>query len=381
MDFIDEIEALAARIPETLKFIQTEEATKTALIMPFVRALGYNTEDPREVVPEFIADAGDGKGEKVDYAIMKDAQPVIIIECKSAGTNLADQDAAQLSRYFNTTDVRFAVLTNGLVYRFYSDLDRSNRMDATPFLEFDILQFEDALVDELKRFTKTTFDEDSTVQAATELKYTGEIKRILTQQLREPSDEFVRFFTSKVYTGRMTQTVRERFAQRTREALNQYVNERVYDRLKSAMATEGDSLPKGPVTVPESSPSEEPIAVREDQDITTTDDELQAFYIVKTLLHDVVDVRRIEMRDAKSFCAIHLDHTNRKPICRLWFNRTQKYLGLIDAQKREDRVPIDDLDDVYKYADRLKATVRFYDQPSSQETTQEERQSSPIAES
>jgi len=90
MDFIDEIKTLAARMPETLKFIQTEEATKTALIMPFVRALGYNTEDPREVVPEFIADAGDKKGEKVDYAIMKDGQPVIIIECKSAETKLAD---------------------------------------------------------------------------------------------------------------------------------------------------------------------------------------------------------------------------------------------------------------------------------------------------
>jgi len=366
MDFIDEIKALASRIPETLKFIQTEEASKTALVMPFVRALGYNTEDPREVVPEFIADAGDRKGEKVDYAIMKDGKPVVLIECKSSGTELADQDATQLSRYFNTTDVRFAVLTNGVVYRFYSDLDRSNRMDTTPFLEFNMLEFEDALVDELKRFAKTTFDEDSTVLAATELKYTREIKRILAQQLREPSDEFVRFFTSQVYSGRMTQTIRERFAQRTREALNQYVNERVYDRLKSAMATEGDSLPVEPIVAPEASASDEPPSGREEPDIVTTDEELQAFYIVKTLLHDVVDVRRIEMRDAKSFCAIHLDHTNRKPICRLWFNRTQKYLGLIDEQKREERVPIDDLDDVYKYADRLKATVRYYDQPEPQ---------------
>ena len=139
MDFIDEIKALAARIPDILQFIQTEEATKTALVMPFVRALGYDTENPREVVPEFIADVGDRKGEKVDYAIMKDGKPVILMECKSAGTTLADQEAAQLSRYFTTTDVRFAVLTNGLVYRFYSDLDRANRMDTTPFLEFNML--------------------------------------------------------------------------------------------------------------------------------------------------------------------------------------------------------------------------------------------------
>lgn len=364
MDFIDEIKVLAARIPETLEFIQTEEAAKTALIMPFVRALGYNTEDPREVVPEFIADVGDRKGEKVDYAIMKDGKPVILIECKSAANGLADQDAAQLSRYFTITDVRFAVLTNGLVYRFYSDLDRSNRMDTSPFLEFKMLEFEDSHVDELKRFAKSSFDEDSTVQAATELKYTGEIKRILAEQLREPSDEFVRFFTSQVYSGRMTQPIRERFAQRTREALNQYVNERVYDRLKSAMATEGDALSMKPVAVSEGSLSEESISDTEESDIVTTDEELQAFYIVKTLLHDVVDVRRIEMRDAKSFCAIYLDHTNRKPICRLWFNRTQKYLGLIDVEKNEERVPISDLDDIYQYAARLKATIGFYNSPS-----------------
>ena len=368
MDFIDEIKALATRIPETLEFIQTEEAAKTALVMPFVRALGYNTEDPREVVPEFIADAGDRKGEKVDYAIMQDGKPVILIECKSAGTDLAGQDAAQLSRYFNTTDVRFPVLTNGVVYRFYSDLDRSNRMDTTPFLEFNMLGFEDALVDELKRFTKSTFDEDSTVQAATELKYTGEIKRILAQQLREPSDEFVRLFASKIHSGTITQSVRERFGRYTRAAFNQFINDLANDRLRSAITTDGDTTAVATVPAPEASSSEEQGSDGNDQDIVTTDDELQAFYIVKTLLHDVVDVKRIETRDAKSFCAIHLDHTNRKPICRLWFNRKQKYLGLIDEQKREDRVPIDDLDDVYKYADRLKATVRYYDEAPSQQT-------------
>jgi len=128
-------------------------------------------------------------------------------------------------------------------------------------------------------------------------------------------------------------------------------------------------------------PLDDTISDREEPDVVTTDEELQAFYIVKTLLHDVVDVRRIEMRDAKSFCAIHLDHTNRKPICRLWFNRAQKYLGLIDEQKREERVPIDDLDDVYKYADRLKATVVYYDQPNSREVTTDEHDPSPHAES
>ena len=119
MDFIDEIKALATRIPDLLEFIQTEEATKTALVMPFVRALGYNTEDPREVVPEFIADVGDRKGEKVDYAILKDGKPVMLIECKAAGANLDEEDVSQLFRYFAVSKSRFAVLTNGVVYRFH----------------------------------------------------------------------------------------------------------------------------------------------------------------------------------------------------------------------------------------------------------------------
>ena len=369
MDFIDEIKALATRIPETLEFIQTEEASKTALVMPFVRALGYNTEDPREVVPEFIADAGDRKGEKVDYAIIKDGKPVILIECKSAGTGLADQDAAQLSRYFNTTDVRFAVLTNGIVYRFYSDLDRSNRMDTTPFLEFNMLGFEDALVDELKRFTKSAFDEDSTVQAATELKYTGEIKRILAQQLREPSEEFVRVFASQIYSGIMTKQVKDRFAGYTRAALTQFINERVYDRLKSAMATEGDSFSADPVVLPEVSPSEESTNEWEEPHIVTTGEELEGYFIVKSILHGTVDLKRVAKRDVKSYFGILLDDRNTKPICRLWFNRSQKYLGLFDEQKREQRVPIGDLDEIYKYADRLTATVRYYDSASSEDNS------------
>ena len=368
MDFIDEIKALATRIPDTLQFIQTEEATKTALIMPFVRALGYNTEDPREVVPEYIADVGDRKGEKVDYAIMKDGEPVILIECKSAVTTLSDQDAAQLSRYFGTSNVRFAVLTNGLVYRFFSDLDRTNRMDETPFLEFKILEFEDGLVDELKRFTKTTFDEESTVQAATELKYTGEIKRILAQQLREPSDDFVRLFASRIHTGIITQSVRERFGRYTRQALNQFINDRVLDRLNRAAQTEGGNNPEEETLSSRTSIADLHGTVGNELAIANTDEELQGFYIVKSLLHDVVDIKRIELRDMKNYCSVLLDHNNRKPICRLWFNRSQKYLGLIDQQKKEERIPIEDLDDIYQYEERLKATVGYYGQPDSQDT-------------
>ncbi|RJP35803.1 MAG: hypothetical protein C4547_08835 [Phycisphaerales bacterium] len=123
MDLIDRLRELALRLPKQLPHLSTEEATKTALVMPFIGALGYNVFDPMEVMPEFTADVGMKKGEKVDYAILRNGQPIILFECKWSGCNLDEQRASQLYRYFSVTPARLGVLTNGVEYRFYSDLD------------------------------------------------------------------------------------------------------------------------------------------------------------------------------------------------------------------------------------------------------------------
>ena len=333
--------------------------------MPFINTLGYNVFNPMEVVPQFTCDLGTKKGEKVDYAIMRDGKPIILFECKSATANLDEVHASQLFRYFAVTEARFGVLTNGVVYRFHSDLDEPNKMDIKPFLELNMLELDEALVEELDRFTKASFDLDTTLEAAGELKYTREIKCILSSQLREPSDDFVRFFASQIYSGRMTQSVRVRFAELTKQALNQFVTDRVYDRLKSAMSTERTGA-DDVVKTPETGASDEAEDLEGTNGVDTTVEELHGYYIVKTILHDVVDVKRIEMRDFKGFCGVLLDHSLLKPICRLRFNSLKnKRLGLINNESRqEERVPIDDLDDIYKYADRLKATVSYYEQPS-----------------
>ena len=231
MDFIDEIQALKTRLAPRRDHVQTEEATKTSLIMPFINVLGYNVFDPTEVVPEFTADIGTKQGEKVDYAIIQDGKPVILFECKQKDSNLNDDRYwNQLARYFMVTETRFAVLTDGLDYRFFSDLDTSGKMDAKPFLEFDIFDINESQVEELKRFTKTAFQLDELIDAARELKYTKEIKRILVEQLSEPSDEFVRFFQSKVYSGRNTATIRQQFQDLTKQAMGEFINERINDR-------------------------------------------------------------------------------------------------------------------------------------------------------
>ena len=179
MDFIDRIRQLAGPIPEQLEHIHTEEATKIALVTPFIRALGYDTTNPIEVVPEFTADVGQKKGEKVDFAIMIAGEPAFLFECKWCGSDLDQEHAAQLRRYLNTTAARFGVLTNGVVYRFFADLEKPNVMDSRAFLEFNMLDIQEDLVEELKKFTKESFDIDDILTTASELKYTREIKRLL----------------------------------------------------------------------------------------------------------------------------------------------------------------------------------------------------------
>ena len=194
---------------------------------PKLTPMGYNVFDPTEVVPEFTADVGTKQGEKVDYAIFKDDEVIMLIECKKYGSDLTDVHTSQLYRYFSVVHARIAVLTDGVVYRFYTDLEESNKMDTKPFLEFNMLDVQQQWVNELKRFTKSAFDLDATLTAASDLKYTKEIKQIMVEQLEAPSEDFVRFFLTYVYSGRQRQTVVQQFTDIVRRALNQFLNEQL----------------------------------------------------------------------------------------------------------------------------------------------------------
>ena len=367
MDFIDRIRELGSRIPDRMQHIQTEEATQIAFVQPFIRALGYDVNDPTEVVPELTADVADRKGEKVDYAIIKDGKPIILMECKWCGTDLDRVDTGQLQRYFAVTDARLAVMTNGVVYRFFSDLDKPNIMDKRPFLELDLLDINELLVGELKKFTKTSFDIDDILSTANELKYTREIKRILGEQLMEPSEDFVKFVMSRVYSGRLTQHARETFTDMTKRAFHQLISDRISDRLKSALAGEsGAQREDGVASQQESMVSEG--EAKEDSRIVTTEEEIEGYYIVKSILREVTDIGRISMRDRLNYCTILFDGSIFKIICKLWFNGRQKYLGVFDQTRKEERIPIDALDDIYKHAEKLKAAVRNLENPPAHAT-------------
>jgi len=358
-DFSDRLAALAARIPRQTEHLQTEAATSTALVMPFIQALGYNVFDPTEVIPEFTADVLAKKGEKVDYAIMRGDDPVMLFEVKCWNATLGDEHAAQLRRYFNVTKGRIGILTNGIVYRFFTDLESTNVMDERPFLELNMAALKEPAVEELKRFTKDKFDVAGVVSAASELKYTSGIKRALAAEYASPSEDFVRFLAKQVYPGKFTRSAREQFTDIVKRAFQQFVNERLYERLERAQAEEEAQ----PTVVDEQSSARDlpPGIVAIDGSIVTTQEEVDGYNIVRGILASIVEVGRVTMRDTKSYCGVLLDDNNRKSICRLWFNRSQKYLGLFDAGKKEERVPIDSVADIYKFADRLRAKAELYE--------------------
>ena len=351
LDFIDRMREISSRMQSRLEKISTEEATKNALVMPFINhILGYNVFDPSEVVPEFTADIGTKKGEKVDYALLQDDEPIMLFECKRYGTNLDNEPVSQLYRYFSVTTARFGVLTDGVVYRFFSDLVEENKMDSKPFFEINMLDFNEAEVEELRRFTKASFDPELILSTAKDLKYTREIMRLIAAEWSEPSEGFVRYIAGRVYDGVKTKAIIDQFSRITKKALGRFLAERINERLESALQE----------STPPEVPEDEPETTKETDDIVTTEDEWHGYFAVKAILSPEISPARISIRDRKNYCAVLLDETSRKPICRLHFNRTQKYLGLFDEQRNEQRVAIESTDDIFQYADRLLATVRQY---------------------
>jgi hypothetical protein len=315
--------------------------------MPFISALGYNVFDPTEVIPEFTADVGIKKGEKVDYDIKKDGKIIILIECKHHNDSLSIERSSQLYRYFSVTDSRFAIITNGIIYRFYSDLEHPNKMDSKPFFEFDVRNFNNGHLLELKKFTKTTFDLDKILNTANDLKYVGAIGKILDREFETPSEDFVKFLTTQVYTGRLTKAVLEQFTDIAKKATSQFIIEKVNGKLKSALES---NKPKEPEDAPE----------EQENEIETIQEEIEAFHIVRAIGRECVPVSRIIMRDTKSYCGILFDDNNRKPICRLHFNRSKKYIGLFDKNKTETRNEIQTIDDIYNFSNQIKEILNYY---------------------
>lgn len=348
MSTIEEsLRAIAERVKSHSSTMATEEAVKTAVVLPFLRALGYDVFDPAEVVPEFTADAVGKKGEKVDYAIKIDNEIRILIECKPISVELEKKHLDQLYRYFSVTNAKFAILTNGRTFNFYTDLEAPNKLDSRPFFIFDVSDFNAGIVAELRKFEKGAFDVSAILATAERLKYTSGVKQIISKLIEDPSEDFVRMASTGVYEGRMTSQVREMFTGIVRAAFREVIMDTVKNRLSNALADTEEVIEK--IDMP----------IEDEPDVVTTDEEREGYMIIKAIVRDTIAAKRVVIRDQKSYCGILIDNNNRKPLARLWFNRSVKYIGLFDGEA-EERLIVDSLDKIYEYSDRLRATAKQY---------------------
>lgn len=359
MSFENEVKEFCKDIKTKLEHIDSEETTKIALIMPFLRILGYDTTNPAEVRAEYTADVGTKQGEKVDLAILENDEPIIFIECKQVNNPLTSDHISQLYRYFSITDIQIGILTNGVEYKFFTTGDDNNRMAEKPFLDINLLNLTKNDIKELEKFVKNNFDIDEIVTRADDLKYRNLIKKTLINELEDPSEEFIKTIGKQVYDGVLTQSIKERFGLILTSVSTEIINEKVEKRLADAVARTDVSEEKEEVQETE---KEAPVT----DDIVTTPEELEGYYIIKSIAAEVTDSERITIRDRKSYCNVLLDDHQFYTIVRFHFNNQDNLkIELFDnvevghnGMKIGDKIDIKNVSDIYSYKKRILNIIK-----------------------
>ncbi|AVX21641.1 hypothetical protein SAMN02745885_01610 [Carboxydocella sporoproducens DSM 16521] len=305
MSFKDELFKLSMQISERKQHVANEETTKHSLIIPFIQVLGFDVFNPLEVKPEYTADFGKKKGEKVDYAIFKNGQPIIFIEAKSISERLENHDA-QLSRYFNSTpEVKIAILTNGIKYKFFTDLNQNNVMDSTPFYEFDIEHIRDVDVETISKFRKDAFDQEGLVRFAEELVYMANLNSNLKELFKNPSDEFVRFLIKDFSETRITSNVIERFKPIVKKAIQSTLVEIISQGILKSDEYD-NTVPPSDSENPENTETQPGQEINEKKSIVTTEEELFVFEKVKEYLSIAgKDISQINFKDTINYLGIY----------------------------------------------------------------------------
>ena len=350
MNFEEQIKSFAKRTESIMGGIMTEEATKTSIIMPLFQILGYDVFNPTEFTPEYIADVGIKKGEKIDYAILKNKEPVILIECKSIKEELTKHDS-QLFRYFGTTKAKFAILANGITYRFYTDLDEPNKMDEKPFLEINMLDLKDAQIPELKKFHKDNFDLNHIIDSAAELKYMGLMRSVIREEFINPSDDFTRYILGRgVYEGVKTQNIVDRYKPILKKSLNSYINDLVNDKIQTALKSDEKEDIRSEVLPDEEITEEDAENINK---VHTTDEEIESFYIIKSILRETIDLSRLSYKDTVNYFGIIVDNKVTRWVCRLIIKENNKSIIIPNESKEYVKYNLGSLNDIYMFSSLL----------------------------
>ncbi|MFJ8455018.1 type I restriction endonuclease [Bacillus paramycoides] len=305
MEFRNDINKIANQILERKEYITNEEMTKQSLIIPFLQKLGYDVFNPLEVRPEYIADFGTKKGEKVDYAVFKNGVPIILIEAKSVTENLLKHDG-QLSRYFNALpDVKVGVLTNGVEYKFYTDLTNDNVMDEKPFFIFSMDNLTNVDIETIETFTKENFEAEGIVKYAEELIYMTNLNSTIKELFKNPSDDFLRFLIKDFSPTRITNNVLERFRPIVKKAINRTLLEIISDGLTPKETKTSEKIETSLVAAASAEIIEDVSKEDKTDRVFTTEDELTAFNIVKVLLtENQRDISDLKYKDTISYFSI-----------------------------------------------------------------------------
>lgn len=344
MDFKDNVLKLSERISKQRDAVKTEEATKTSFIMPLIAALGYDIFDPFEVIPEMDCDLTK-QNDKIDYAIQKDGKTILLIECKQCSSNL-NLHNTQLAKYYAASNARFGVLTNGIEYRFYADLDKNNIMDEKPFLVVDMLDLSDEVIEQLKKFHKSYFNESNILSVAQELKYSTEIKKLIKQELDSPSTDMVKLFAKRTYNFSITQKVIEQLTPIVKESFADVINDIIQERLSLASKIEKTE---------ESDVDNQELT---NDGVITTDEEIEAYNIIRGIIGKEIPASKVEYKDYKSYFVISV-YKHYYWICRLRFGSRKKTISFpLEDYKGEKSVEIKSLDDIFKYTEHFYEALK-----------------------
>lgn len=348
--FCDKLYEFQQTILSLEKHCDNEESTKQGMILPFLQLLGYDIKNPGEVKPEFFSELGSYKGNRVDYAIIINGHPAILIECKSASKSLKNLDKAtsQLFHYYAASTAKFGILTNGLEYRFYADLQEINKMDTVPFLTFNFKSINESIVPALMKFQKGELDPVSIIPLAEELKRIQQVRGILSSELKHPSDDFIRFILGSTYEGeavyapKKSQSAIDRNRTAIQKGFNAFINDLLAERMRNVVSGQND------------------VSGDTDSRIITTNEEIRSVFIIQGILAGIVPIEKITYRDHETYFSINFEDNNRKPICRLNLDSQNKSLMLPDENKNFTRYYIESLNDLFRYKDRFIEIVKRY---------------------
>ena len=316
---------------------KTEEASKTALILPmFSDVLGYNVIDPSVFVPEYVTDIGAKRGEKVDYAILRDNSPEILIEAKWSGTSLDGESSqigyvSQLFRYFSLTSAKIGILTNGIEYRFYGDLDSNHQMDEDHFYQFNVLNMSEEDMEYLYRFHYSSFNSKKIIDDASEKKTHSDIKQLLKKLVTDPDNDFTGYIMKRLGASRRTKGLVQNYQPIVKQIMKEIVSEGI--------------------TVDDKSP-----------EIVTTQEELAAYYIIQTLIHKTIDPSRVKYKDSKTYFTVNIDGLTTHWICRLLPSSKGQWQIVIPVKdnKNPEKIILNDNTDLFELQNKfIKVAERY----------------------